>query len=184
LLAEAVEGHLRRLALPKARFEVTVGDDGPGDDVAFGLSANPGEPVLPLAKVASGGELSRAMLAARLVLSEAPATLVFDEVDAGVGGEAAIAVGRALASLARAGGHQVLVVTHLAQVAAFADDQIGVTKEEESGRTVARAAVLDGEQRVVELSRMLSGRPDSTSARQHAAELLASSAAEPGSPPS
>jgi DNA repair protein RecN (Recombination protein N) len=111
------------------------------------------------------------MLATRLVLSEAPPTLVFDEVDAGIGGEAALAVGRALHTLAAAG-HQVLVVTHLAQVAAFADAQVAVTKEERNGRTVAAARVVEAEDRLVELSRMLSGRPDSPTARRHAEELL------------
>src|SRR5205807_312291 len=100
------------------RFEVIVGDEAPGDDVTFLLGANPGEPARPLAKVASGGELARTMLAARLVLTAAPPTLVFDEVDAGIGGEAALAVGRALSALA-VDGRQVLVVTHLPQVAAF-----------------------------------------------------------------
>ena len=99
------------------------------------LGANPGEPALPLAKVASGGELARTMLALRLVLTEAPDTLVFDEVDAGIGGEAALAVGRSLAALGRR--HQVLVVTHLPQVAAFADPQVAVSKEEGRGRTEA-----------------------------------------------
>src|SRR5439155_8067097 len=89
-LAAAVEDHLRRLAMPAARFEVTAGSD-PGDDVAFALGANPGEPALPLGKVASGGELARTMLAARLALTRGPDTLVFDEVDAGIGGEAALA---------------------------------------------------------------------------------------------
>ena len=176
LLARAIEGHLRELALPRARFAVGVGDDPAGDEVSFGFSANPGEPVLPLAKIASGGELARTMLAARLVLSAGPATLVFDEVDAGVGGEASVAVGRALAALASDGRQQVLVVTHLPQVAAFADHQVAIAKHEHHGRTVARAALLDDEGRVVELSRMLSGSPDSASAREHAAELLASGA--------
>src|SRR5206468_4811030 len=99
-------------------------------------------------------------------------TLVFDEVDAGVGGEAALAVGRALSALAGVGGHQVLVVTHLPQVAAFADAQVAVTKDERGGRTVADARALDGEDRVVELSRMLSGQPGSATARDHAEELL------------
>ena len=143
---------------------------GPGDDVTFQLGANPGEPVLPLAKVASGGELARAMLALRLVLTDAPPTMVFDEVDAGVGGEAAQAVGAALAEVA--GRHQVLVVTHLAQVAACARQQLGVRKEVTEGRTVATAAVLEGDDRVVELARMLSGRPGSATARRHAEELL------------
>jgi DNA repair protein RecN (Recombination protein N) len=171
-LAGAVEAHLQALAMPRARFEVTVGSTDPGDDVAFLLGANPGEPALPLTKVASGGELARTMLAARLVLTEGPGTLVFDEVDAGVGGGAALAVGRALADLAAAG--QVLVVTHLPQVAAFADHQVAVTKVEEGGRTITRVEPLDDAGRVVELSRMLSGQPDSETARGHAAELLAS----------
>jgi len=170
-LASAIEAHLRELALPAARFEVRVGDDPAGSDVEFLLGANPGEPLLALAKVASGGELARAMLATRLVLSAAPPTLVFDEVDAGVGGGAALAVGRALCAIGR--DHQVLVVTHLAQVAAFADQQILVSKTESEGRTVARARAIDGEDRIVELSRMLSGHPESAAARRHAKELLA-----------
>jgi DNA repair protein RecN (Recombination protein N) len=175
-LARAVQANLRELAMPRAHVHVEVGSTDPGDDVTFMLGANPGEPTLPLAKVASGGELSRAMLATRLVLSEAPPTLVFDEVDAGVGGEAALAVGRALAALA--GHHQVLVVTHLPQVAAFADHQVTVSKRERGGRTVAEVASLDGPSRVVELSRMLSGRPESATGRDHAEELLTAAARE------
>jgi DNA repair protein RecN (Recombination protein N) len=170
-LAKATQERLRLLAMARARVEVLVGDTDPGDDVTFLLGANPGEPALPLGKVASGGELARAMLALRLVLSEAPPTMVFDEVDAGVGGEAAVAVGRALAELAR--GRQVLAVTHLAQVAAFADHQLVVRKEEVRGRTVASVAAVRGGDRVVELARMLSGRPDSATAHRHAEELLA-----------
>jgi DNA repair protein RecN (Recombination protein N) len=177
-LAGAIEEHLRGLAMPRARVEVEVSGADPADDVAFLLAANQGEPPLPLAKVASGGELARAMLAARLVLTDAPGTLVFDEVDAGVGGAAALAVGRSLAALATA--HQVIVVTHLPQVAAFADHQIGVTKAEVRGRTVASATPLDDSTRVVELSRMLSGQPESATAREHAEELLASAAKERG----
>ncbi|HEX2849297.1 MAG TPA: DNA repair protein RecN, partial [Acidimicrobiales bacterium] len=150
----------------------------PGDDVAFLLAANAGEPPLPLTKVASGGELARAMLAARLVLTDAPPTLVFDEVDAGIGGGAAVAVGRALAQIAA--GHQVLVVTHLPQVAAFADHQVAVAKHEQNGRTITAVSALDAAGRVVELSRMLSGQPDSATARDHAEELLATAARERG----
>jgi DNA repair protein RecN (Recombination protein N) len=165
--------------MPRARLAVEVGDDDPGDDVTFLLGANAGETLLPLAKVASGGELARTMLALRLVLAgagptgpdEAPPTMIFDEVDAGIGGHAALAVGAALAALAD--DHQVLVVTHLPQVAAFADTQVAVVKEERRGRTVARASVLAEGARVAELSRMLSGLPDSESGRDHAAELLA-----------
>ncbi|MEA3077687.1 MAG: repair protein RecN [Actinomycetota bacterium] len=174
-LAKAIEANLRELALPRARIEVEVGGDDPADDVAILFSANHGEPALPLTKVASGGELARTMLAARLVLTDAPPTLVFDEVDAGIGGTAAVSVGKALAALAGEG-HQVLVVTHLPHVAAFADSQIAVRKDEVKGRTVAGAVVLDGGERVVELSRMLSGQPESATARDHAEELLASAA--------
>ena len=173
-LAEAVTPHLRELAMPAAVFEVVVEPADPTDDgadrVAFLISANPGEPPRPLGKVASGGELSRAMLAARVVLSEAPPTLVFDEVDAGIGGEAGAAVGRLLADLA--GTHQVLVVTHLAQVAAYADAQVVVEKREQGKRTVASAETVTGEERVGELSRMLAGVGESAHARSHAAELL------------
>jgi DNA repair protein RecN (Recombination protein N) len=168
-LAEATEVHLRELAMPKARIEVAVGDD-PGDDVRFLLAANAGAPPQPLAKVASGGELARSMLALRLVLTSAPPTLVFDEVDAGIGGTAATAVGRSLARLGQ--DHQVLVVTHLPQVAAFADAQVEVRKEERAGATTTSAHLLDPAERVVEIARMLSGSPDSDTARRHAEELL------------
>lgn len=173
-LREAITPHLQELAMPAARFEVVVEAAEPTDDgadrVTFLLGANPGEPAKPLAKAASGGELSRAMLAARVVLSEAPPTLVFDEVDAGIGGEAGAAVGRLMADLAPR--HQVLCVTHLAQVAAYADAQIAVEKQEEGGRTVATANPVTGAERVAELSRMLAGVGESEHARSHAAELL------------
>jgi DNA repair protein RecN (Recombination protein N) len=171
-LASATEENLRELAMPRAQLEVSVGPD-PGDDVVFRLAANPGSAPAPLAKVASGGELARSMLALRLVLTEAPDTLVFDEVDAGVGGEAATAVGRALAALGAR--HQVLVVTHLPQVAAFADSQVLVAKHVSDDTTSTSATVLPDERRVVEIARMLSGSPDSPTARQHAEELLAAS---------
>ncbi len=171
-LAAATQAHLVELAMPKALVEVDVGDD-PGDEVAYLLAANAGSPPLPLSRVASGGELARSMLALRLVLSEAPPTLVFDEVDAGIGGTAATAVGRALASLAT--DHQVLVVTHLPQVAAWADVQVGITKTEGDDATYTEALVLDAEAREIEVARMLSGSPDSATARRHASELLAGS---------
>jgi DNA repair protein RecN (Recombination protein N) len=169
-LADQIQTTLSGLAMPSVRFAVTVDGDGAADQVSFLLGANPGEPLQPLAKAASGGELARTMLAIRLAITDAPGVMVFDEVDAGVGGAAATAVGAALAGL----GHhaQVLVVTHLAQVAAQADHQIEVRKSEESGRTRSEVAALDTEGRVIELSRMLSGRPDSASARRHAKELL------------
>ncbi|HVE46569.1 MAG TPA: DNA repair protein RecN [Acidimicrobiales bacterium] len=178
--SQAVAEHLHELAMAGARFEVSVGDAGAGDDVTFLLGANPGEACLPLSRVASGGELARTMLALRLVLGDGgdpgPGTVVFDEVDAGVGGEAALAVGRALAAVAggpEKPGAQVLVVTHLPQVAAFADHQLVVRKSDVDGRTVVQVDHVEGEARVVELSRMLSGQPDSAAARDHAQELLA-----------
>ncbi|WP_421120068.1 hypothetical protein ACE2AJ_01550 [Aquihabitans daechungensis] len=161
-----------------ARFSVQVGEADPGDDVTFTLAANPGSSAGPLAKVASGGELARAMLALRLVLSVAPPVLVFDEVDAGIGGSAALAVGRSLAALGA--DHQVLVVTHLPQVAAFADAQINVVKAVVDGSTVASAAPLDADDRVIELSRMLSGTPDSERVQEAAHELLELAASERG----
>jgi DNA repair protein RecN (Recombination protein N) len=175
-LAAAVRRHLGDLAMPKATVEVHVGGDPPGDDVAFLLAANPGLPAAPLAKVASGGELARTMLAVRLVLAgtddgSGPSTLVFDEVDAGIGGAAALAVGRALAALAGPD-RQVLVVTHQPQVAACADTQVVVAKDDDGSVTTARADVVEGDARVVELSRMLAGTPESTTTRQAAAELL------------
>ncbi|HYI62790.1 MAG TPA: AAA family ATPase [Acidimicrobiales bacterium] len=176
-LAEAVTGHLRRLALPGARVEVTVGQADPGDDVAILLAPSPGARALPVARAASGGELARTGLALRLVLTADQPCLVFDEVDAGIGGEAAVAVGRALAALAA--DRQVLVVTHLAQVAAFASAQVGVRKATDGTTTTAEVTGLEGEDRVVELSRMLSGRADSDRARAHAAELLAEAQAQP-----
>lgn len=178
--AEAVTAQLHSLAMARARFDVEVGDDPAGRTVTWMLGADPGEPPLPLAKVASGGELARTMLAVRLVLSGAVGplpdgapgrTLIFDEVDAGIGGEAAVAVGRALAALAR--DHQVLVVTHLPQVAAFATDHLRVRKTTNRGRTAAEVSRVEGSERVVELSRMLSGQPGSDTARRHAEELLA-----------
>jgi len=174
-LGEAITGHLRRLALPGAEVRVTVGATDPGDDVAILLAADPGAPALPVAKAASGGELARTGLALRLVLTAEEPTLVFDEVDAGIGGEAAVAVGRALAELAA--DRQVLVVTHLAQVAAFAGAQIGVSKRSDGGSATSEAVLIEGEERVVELSRMLSGTPDSRRVREAAAELLATAAA-------
>ena len=177
-LAQAVEERLRELAMGNAAVAVEVGespDDHPGDRVQFLLAANPGAPLLPLSRVASGGELARAMLALRLVLTVGGGpdadgrTLVFDEVDAGIGGSAAVAVGEALAALGA--DHQVLVVTHLPQVAALARTQVAVTKEVRDGQTFATVAALDGERRVDELARMLSGSTDDA-ALEHARELL------------
>ena len=180
-LAGLIEGRLRELAMVHASVAVEVGDgpdDHPGDRVQFLLAANPGSPLLPLTRVASGGELARAMLALRLVLTvDAPTsadgtavdTLVFDEVDAGIGGSAANAVGEALEALGRH--HQVLVVTHLPQVAARARHQIVVSKQVCDGVTFAGVEAVDGDERVGEVARMLSGT-DSDEAREHARSLL------------
>ncbi|MHB1139189.1 MAG: DNA repair protein RecN, partial [Microthrixaceae bacterium] len=179
-LAAEIEGHLAGLALPGATVEVSVEDSdelpGAGESVELRIAVNPGGPVGPLSKVASGGELSRVMLALRLVLSDGPPTMVFDEVDAGIGGEAAIAVGRALSEIGRH--RQVLVVTHLPQVAAFADAQVLVAKQQDAQGATTTATPLDDAGRVVELSRMLSGSPESTTARDHAHELLETAAAQ------
>ena len=176
-LAAEVERHMGELAMGGARLAVAVDGDA-GERVSFRLAANPGHEPLPLKSVASGGELARTMLALRLVLSAGPPTLVFDEVDAGIGGTAAQAVGRSLAQLGSA--HQVIVVTHLPQVAAHADHHVALEKSDTGGSAVVGLRELDGEDRLVELSRMLSGSPQSASARQHAEELLAVAASSSG----
>jgi DNA repair protein RecN (Recombination protein N) len=177
-LASAVQDRLVDLALPKATVLLDVGDDDPGDEVTFRVALNPGLPASPLAKAASGGELARIMLALRLVVGSSVPTLVFDEVDAGVGGAAARSVGHALAALAEE--RQVLVVTHLPQVAAFADAQVALSKADRGGTTTMRAEPLVAEARVRELTRMLSGLADSETGQDHAEELLATAAAERG----
>lgn len=168
-LAEAIEAQLPDLAMAKAKVGIDVA--GPdGSEVSFQLAANPGSPLQALAKVASGGELARAMLALRSVLSEAPPVLVFDEVDAGIGGQAGFAVGRSLSHLGDR--HQVLVVTHLPQVAAFADAHLAVEKRQGDDETVSEIRLLGPDDQLTELARMLSGQPDSATARQHAQELI------------
>lgn len=173
-LGEAISRHLGSLAMARAVVTVSVDGDDPADDVSFLLAANPGLPAVPLVKAASGGELARTMLATRLVLSSGPPILIFDEVDAGIGGQAATQVADALSELAH--DRQVMVVTHLAQVAARADHHVVVDKEivDRAGAesTVARASVVGGSQRVDEIARMLSGDADSAAARRHAQELL------------
>ena len=183
LLAKSVQQRLRKLAMPHAVLDVHVaydsGDasrDAAGDGVVFLLAANPGSEALPLTKVASGGELARTMLALRLVLTEGPHTLVFDEVDAGIGGEAAVAVAQALSDLGKR--HQVLVVTHLAQVAAVAKSHIQVSKQVRDRQTFAQAMPLDADSRISEIARMLSGGVAETAALEHAKQLLAAAAAE------
>ena len=176
-LSSEVTEELAQLAMPDARVEITVVPTEPGpsgaDEVTFLLAANTGSEPRPLHKGASGGELSRVMLALEVSLagtSPVP-TFVFDEVDAGVGGKAAVEVGRRLSMLARQA--QVLVVTHLPQVAAFADRHVVVSKSSDGSVTTSGLSVLDDEGRVLELSRMLAGLEGSDTAQAHAQELLA-----------
>jgi DNA repair protein RecN (Recombination protein N) len=172
-LAKAIEKRLKELAMPHATVQVSVGDattDLAGDSVVILLAANPGSAPAPLSKVASGGELARVMLALRLVLTAEPATMVFDEVDAGIGGAAAIAVASSLRELG--GAHQVLAVTHLAQVAASAHHQVVVSKKVEHGKTFGSAQLLLHHDRISEIARMLSGGIADESAMAHAGDLL------------
>ncbi|HKQ98932.1 MAG TPA: DNA repair protein RecN, partial [Candidatus Polarisedimenticolia bacterium] len=158
--------------------EVAV--DGAGCDmVEFLLSANRGEAMRPLASVASGGELSRLMLALEVVLlgHASPRTLIFDEVDAGIGGAVAEVVGRRLKSLA--GKHQVICVTHLAPIATLADRHVRVAKRVTRGRTEVEIETLDGPTRVREVARMLAGETVTPSALKHAAEMLERAGARP-----
>jgi len=184
----AVTGELSALAMPHAKITVAVTPQdsyGPhgADEVEIRLAAHPGAPSLPLAKGASGGELSRVMLAIEVVFAGADPvpTFVFDEVDAGVGGKAAVEVGRRLARLARRA--QVIVVTHLPQVAAFADTHLVVDKASDGSVISAGITRLDDAGRVRELSRMLAGLEDSEFGRAHAGELLAAAGAERARPP-
>jgi DNA repair protein RecN (Recombination protein N) len=181
--AAGVTGELSALAMPHARLTVAVipaGDFGAqgADEVEIRLAAHPGAPMLQLSKGASGGELSRVMLAIEVVFAGADPvpTFVFDEVDAGVGGKAAVEVGRRLARLARLA--QVIVVTHLPQVAAFADTHLVIERADDGSVTRSGLTRLDDAGRVVELSRMLAGLEDSEFGRAHAGELLAAAAAE------
>jgi DNA repair protein RecN (Recombination protein N) len=176
--------------MPKATFEITVQPIAAGpagwtssgaDNVAFLVSANPGQPVRPLAQVASGGELSRITLALKTCLlagaekkgrnaASTPRTLVFDEIDTGVGGRVAEAVGKRLKALAES--HQVLCVTHLPQIAGFADAHYFVDKKEGRGQTFASVVELSPAERVEELARMLSGAQVTTAAVEHARQMI------------
>ncbi|ABD12515.1 DNA replication and repair protein RecN [Frankia casuarinae] len=195
----AVAAELAGLAMPRARVEAAVSqrDDPAGlpvglrvvafgpfgvDDVELRLIPHPGAPPRPVQKGASGGELSRVMLAIEVVLAAADtgSTMVFDEVDAGVGGRAAVEIGRRLARLART--HQVICITHLPQVAAFADRHLVVHKADDGSVTRSGIVTLDDAGRVRELSRMLAGQEESPLARGHAEELLAAAEADKALP--
>ncbi|MFM7139159.1 MAG: hypothetical protein ACKOXS_02500 [Actinomycetes bacterium] len=142
------------------------------DQIRFEFSANPGQPLQAINKIASGGEMSRIMLAIELIFSKKNAnrTMIFDEVDAGIGGEAAIEVGKRLKLLAQK--HQVVVVTHLPQVAAFADTHLKVVKSSDSKVTKTDVVLLNNEERLTEIARMMAGLSDSSSALEHARELI------------
>jgi DNA repair protein RecN (Recombination protein N) len=178
-MTRALGRELQALALEGSRFSVqfpesgerAVGPDG-WDDVEFFLSANPGEEPRSLARVASGGELSRIMLALKTLAAaeEHAATLIFDEVDAGIGGGVAEVVGRKLRQLGRT--RQVVCITHLPLIAAFADHHIVVAKRVEEGRTFSSARPLAASERVAELARMVSGERLTREAREHAEELF------------
>jgi DNA repair protein RecN (Recombination protein N) len=181
VLTRAVAGELSQLAMADATFGVTIEPTQPGpsgaDSVAMTLSAHPGATPRPVADAASGGELSRIMLAIEVALAARSAhpghTFIFDEVDAGVGGKAAVAVGQRLAELAKT--HQVLIVTHLAQVAAFADAHVVVEKATDGVVTRSQVHAVEGDDRITEIARLLSGQEESSTARAHALELLEAS---------
>jgi DNA repair protein RecN (Recombination protein N) len=188
-LARLAEAQINSLAM-KTRFEVAVKSNqqeaawttSGWDEVECRISTNPGEPLKLLTEIASGGELSRVMLALKVAVEEgsakskkktAPRTLVFDEIDIGIGGRAAEAVGQKLKSLSR--GQQVLCVTHLPQIAAFADQHLAVEKREDHGRTKTQIRVLDDRARTHEVARMVSGAKVTETSLQHAAQMIAAS---------
>jgi DNA repair protein RecN (Recombination protein N) len=175
-LGQAVTEELRHLALPDARVEVSVEPGAESmtgrDDVTILLAPHPGVDPRPVARGASGGELSRVMLAIEVVIAQSDPvpTFVFDEVDAGIGGAAAIEVGRRLAQLAKTS--QVIAVTHLAQVAAFAGNHLSVVKSGDGSVTASSVRRLENAEREAEMARLLSGLADSPTALEHARELL------------
>ena len=188
-LAKLAEAQINSLAM-KARFQVAVTSREEGsawtsdgcDEVEYRIATNPGEPLKPLTEIASGGELSRVLLALKVAVEESspkskrkttPRTLVFDEIDIGIGGRAAEAVGLKLKTLGKA--QQVLCVTHLPQIAAFADQHLAVEKREDHGRTQTRIRVLDDRARTHEVARMLSGAKVTDTSLQHAAQMIAGS---------
>ena len=177
-LGRTAAKELAALAMEGTRLEILVDPEDPPqprpsgiDRIGFWIAPNRGEALKPLARVASGGELSRLMLALRNAVEEADdaRTLIFDEVDSGIGGSVADAVGQRLSRLARR--HQILCVTHLPQIAAFADRHFHVRKRTEGGRTRATVSMLDEDGRVEEIARMLGGMPPET-ARRHAAAMV------------
>ena len=188
-LAKLAEAQINSLAM-KVRFEIAVSANESDshwnahgwDQVECRIATNPGEPLKPLHEIASGGEMSRVMLALKVAVEESsskakknptPRTLVFDEIDIGIGGRAAEAVGQKLKALSR--GQQVLCVTHLPQIAAFADQHILIDKREDHGRTKTQIRVLDDRARTYEVARMVSGAKVTDTSLQHAAQMIAAS---------
>jgi DNA repair protein RecN (Recombination protein N) len=182
-LERQIEEKLHRLGMPKASFSISAtyreGREGKHslgpygyDRIEFLISPNEGEPLKPLREVASGGEISRIMLAIKTVFSETDniSALIFDEIDVGIGGEVAAAVGEHLAEIA--GAKQVLCITHLASIAVRADTHFRVEKSERQGRTFTTIRTVDGEERTEEVARMLSGEEKDDTSRSHARELL------------
>jgi DNA repair protein RecN (Recombination protein N) len=187
-LQKLVEAEINQLAM-KAQFRIEIsGSDEQEnwtpsgfDMVSYLISPNPGEPLRPIEQIASGGELSRVMLALKATIeagnkgrSSVPRTLVFDEIDIGIGGRAAEAVGKKLKSLARS--NQVLCVTHLPQIASFADHHYVIEKREAAGRARTLVRQLSGTERREEVARMLSGEQLTETSRQHAEQLLKANA--------
>jgi DNA repair protein RecN (Recombination protein N) len=189
-LAKTAEMQINSLAM-RVRFEISISATEQEsawaaygwDEVEYRIATNPGEPLKPLHEIASGGEMSRVMLALKVAVEEAsartrkklptPRTLVFDEIDIGIGGRAADAVGQKLKALGRA--QQVLCVTHLPQIAAFADQHFVVEKKEDHGRTKMNIRLLDDRARTHEVARMLSGAKVTDTSLQHAAQMIATS---------
>ncbi len=182
-MSTEIEGILRKLGMKETRFRVSLDEKegsqvtqkcGPYgmDDIEFLISANPGTPLQSLAKIASGGELSRVMLAMKTVLSGADVvgTLVFDEIDTGIGGEVAVAVGDHMKKLAA--NKQILCITHLASIAVYADNQLKIQKGVEGSSTSTRVFPIAGEERVKEIARMLSGDSTSPASLEHASAML------------
>lgn len=182
-MSSEVESLLKQLGMNGTRFSVGI-NEKPGNDVEqrcgpygmdnieFLISANPGSPMLPLAKIASGGELSRVMLALKTIFAQNDAvqTLVFDEIDTGIGGEIAVAVGKHMQNLAK--NRQILCITHLASIAVYADNQIKIEKGVVNGKTASNVHPVTGEDRVGEIARMLSGDSVSSESLEHARSML------------
>ena len=182
-MSSEVESLLKQLGMNGTRFSVGI-NEKPGNDVEqrcgpygmdnieFLISANPGSPMLPLAKIASGGELSRVMLALKTIFAQNDAvqTLVFDEIDTGIGGELAVAVGKHMQNLAK--NRQILCITHLASIAVYADNQIKIEKGVVNGKTASNVHPVTGEDRVGEIARMLSGDSVSPESLEHARSML------------